>query len=493
MTDPGTTPTPAERRRAIVIGGGLSGTLAAAALREAVDTVLLIEHDELPDGPRPRRGLPQASHAHLFWSGGARAAETLLPGVTSRWLAAGANRVPIPSGMVGFSAQGWYRRWNAETHFLIACGRDLLDSVVRDLVLADGNVEVLHRTRVEGLTGSASRVTGVRIRTADGREETLEADFVVDASGRGSRAPQYLEELGVGPVLERSIDPGLVYASRVFRAPEGATPFPVVVVMPDPHSGRAGQGATILPIEDGQWMVTTMGTRGGEPTGRAEDFEAFARGLRHPLIGETISRLEPLTGVAVSRSTRNRRRYFEDVKNWPERFVVIGDAIAAFNPVYGHGMSVTAQAALALRNAVAAHGIDVPRLARHVQRTVAKPVSAAWELAVGQDVFFPGLQGGGPRRKDRLLAAYVNRLMETSCGDLTMVRDVTDVTSLQAPLTTLVKPRVLLGALRGPRRPPLAGPPLTCRELDLMRGGVSGHSCKGRPEACSCENHDGSD
>ncbi|MFF5705248.1 NAD(P)/FAD-dependent oxidoreductase [Streptomyces sp. NPDC012794] len=470
MTQPRAPWTTAAPRRAIVIGGGLAGMLAAAALRGLVREVLVVDSDELPDGPVPRRGLPQASHAHMFWGRGVNAAEALLPGATARWMEAGANRIPIPTGMVGFTPEGWLRRWNQETSFLIACSRDLLDFVVRDLVLSDTSVRVLPRTRVESLTGSAARVTGVRVRRADGREEVLGADFVVDASGRGSRAPHHLEQLGVVPAPERSLDLGLTYASRVFRAPEGATGFPLVVVQSDPRTARPGKSGSILPIENGQWIVTTAGTRGGEPTGRTEDFEAFARSLRHPVIGEIISGLEPLTEVTVNRSTRNTRRYFEDVRNWPERFVVLGDALAAFNPIYGHAMSVAAQAALTLRRLVACHGVDAPRLAKRVQRAVARPVAAAWDLALGHDVLYPGAQGGGPTRKDRIVAGYTYRLLNTCCGNFTMTKDFFDVTSLQAPLTSLVRPRVLLGALRGPLRPPLTGPPLTARELALVRG-----------------------
>ncbi|MGE7386921.1 NAD(P)/FAD-dependent oxidoreductase [Streptomyces sp. NPDC004126] len=468
------TPARPARRRAIVIGGSLAGTLAAAALREAVEEVLIVENDELPTGPGPRRGLPQASHAHMFWSTGVHATEALLPGATGRWMSAGANRIPIPTGMVGFTPEGWLRRWSAETAFLIACSRGVLDHAVRDLLLADPAVTVLQRTRVDALTGTADRVTGVRTRGADGREEVLEADFVVDASGRGSRAPRHLEDLGVKPAPERSLDLGLTYASRIFRAPEGTTGFPLVVVQSDPRTARPGQSASILPIEDGQWIVTTAGTRGGEPTASSEDFEPFARGLRHPLVGEMISGLEPLTGVTVSRSTRNVRRYFENVRNWPERYVVLGDALAAFNPIYGHAMSVAAQSALVLRDLVSAHGIDAPRLARRVQKAVAGPVAAAWDLALGHDVFYPGVQGSGhrtPTLKDKLVSGYTYRLLNTCCGSFSMTRDFFDVTSLQAPLTTLVRPRVLLGALRGPLRPPLTGPPLTPDERALVHRG----------------------
>ncbi len=92
--DRGTAP-----RRAVVIGAGTAGLLAAAALDPYAE-VTVVERDVLPDGPAPRKGLPQARHAHLLLSGGAHAMEELLPGVTAAWLAAGARRIPLPTGLV---------------------------------------------------------------------------------------------------------------------------------------------------------------------------------------------------------------------------------------------------------------------------------------------------------------------------------------------------------------------------------------------------------
>jgi 2-polyprenyl-6-methoxyphenol hydroxylase-like FAD-dependent oxidoreductase len=447
--------------------------LAAAALRGLVDETWIIEADELPNGPAPRKGLPQASHVHLMWSGGVRAAEALLPGITESWLLAGARRIPIPTGMVGLSSQGWFRRWGRETHFLIACSRDLLDSVVRGQALALPGVKTVC-ARAEGLTGSAEQVTGVRLRHADGNLQTLEADFVIDASGRGSRSPHYLQELGTRPVTERTVDSGLVYATRTFQAPEGAGSFPVVNVQADPRAPVPGQSAALLPIEDGRWLVTAAGTRGGEPTARAEDFEAFTKALRHPIIGDLIAHLTPLTDVTISRSTRNQRRYYEKLRQWPERFVVLGDAVAAFNPVYGHGMSVAAQGAQELRELASKTGLDTPRVAREIQRSVAKRVDVAWSMATGQDIFYPGVTGGAPNTADRLLAKYVDRLLKTTTGSFAATQRFTDVSSLQAPLTTLVGPRLLLAAVAGPHLPTLSSPPLSHGERALVEAPANG-------------------
>lgn len=459
MTDDRTAPV----AEAIVCGGGLAGVLAARALAEHA-RVTVVESDVLPEEPEHRRGQPQARHAHLLWSGGAHAIEELAPGTIGELITRGAHRVPIPRDMVALSPRGWFRRW-PESHHVIVCSRPLLDSVLRRRVLAHPRITVLEETRVLGLTGDRRAVTGVRTDGADPRPARLPADLVVDATGRGSRARVWLEDLGLPTPAQRVVDPGLVYASRTFRAPVHARHgFPVVTVQADPRGPGPGQAGTIAPIEGGRWLVTLSGTRGGEPTGSAEDFVPFALGLRHPVIGRLLAGATPLTGVAVTRSTANRRTYYERVRCWPDGLAVVGDALATYDPVYGQGMSVAAQSAVALRETIARHGWR-PGLARRVQRAVARPVASAWDMAVGQDVFYPGAVPGGPSLRDRLVAAYVSRLLYSSTGDEAMAYALTRVTSMEHGASTLLRPRVLLGALRGPRRPPLGGPPLSDEEM----------------------------
>ncbi|WP_405542243.1 FAD-dependent monooxygenase [Streptomyces phaeochromogenes] len=469
MNEPASTRPGGAQRRAVVIGSGMAGMLAAAALRAHAD-VTLVERDALPDGPDPRKGLPQARHAHLLWSGGVRAMEELLPGVTNAWLSVGARRIPLPTGLVSLQPHGWLRRW-PEMQFMIACSRDLLDSVLRAQLSENPRITVMERTELLGLQGDASRVTGVRIRTGEGEERVLEADLVVDASGRGSRATSWLDSLGVPEAPMEEVDSGLAYASRIFRAPEGTEDYPVVNVQPDAAQPVPGRSATIVPIEGGRWLVTLSGTRGGQPTGSAEEFETFARDdVRHPLVGQLIARAEPLTDVVVTRSTVNRRRYFEKVKDWPEGFVVLGDAVATYNPVYGHGMSVAAQGAVALREHVAEYGFAAPGLARRVQRAVARPVGTAWELATSTDIRYPGAIGKEPGGTQKLLGRYVNRLMLTASGRPLVAKEFLGVVTLSAPITALVKPEIVLAVMRGPRRSPLTEPPLTNEERDAVLG-----------------------
>ncbi|MFD3502645.1 NAD(P)/FAD-dependent oxidoreductase [Streptomyces sp. NPDC058678] len=467
MTEP---PTPA--RTAVVLGGSHTGMLAARALAEFADRVVVVERDVLPEGAEPRKGLPQARHAHMLWSGGVRAVEELLPGVTGALRAAGARRAPVTTDMVVLGSQGWFRRW-PESHHVILAGRDLLDATIRAQVLTDERIQLVDGAEVLGLVGTAAAVTGVRVRVRDEGERVVEAGLVVDATGRGSGASRWLTALGLPEAERREVDSGLVYASRLYLAPEPARDgYPVVNVQPDLRDGVPGRAGFLLPIENGRWIVTLNGTRGGEPSAAGEDFVRFAREeLRHPVIGELLEQAEPLSDVSVTRTTLNRRHFFERMPVWPENFTVLGDALAAFNPLYGHGLAVGAQSALILRNVVRRQGWGAPKLSRRVQKVVARPVGAAWDLATGQDVFYPGATEDGPTLRDRLLAGYVDRLMYTATGNGRIARRVTDVTSLERGAAVLLAPSVLLAAALGPLKPALNGPPLT--EMERKAAGLA--------------------
>ncbi|MFC9058893.1 FAD-dependent monooxygenase [Streptomyces sp. NPDC057074] len=460
--------TSSPRDTAVVIGGGMTGILTASVLSLFAD-VTIIERDELPTEPEPRKGLPQARHAHLLWAGGVAALERLLPGIGDHLVDQGAWRAGIMTDLVSKAPSGpWFRRFTTPTVNLV-CSRDLLDATVRKAVLRDERITVRGRAEVSGLVGTASQITGVRIHT-DGSDETIPAKIVVDASGRSSRATVWLKDLGIPTIPERTVDAGVVYASRMFKAPGStADKFPIVNVQADP-SQAPGQGGIILPIEDGRWLVTLSGTRGGEPTSDPEAFVSFAKGLRHPIIGDLIEQAEPLTDPVMSRSTANIRRYFEKAAKWPEGFVVVGDAVAAYNPVYGHGLSAAAQCAVAINDALLDYGLHHRGLSRRLQKAVAQPVGNAWNLAVGQDVLYPGATEEGPTATDRFGAALVDRAVDAGARSPHAQRYLLEVMSMQRPPTRLFSPGMLFQMAMGRKRPHLDEPPLAATEREALRG-----------------------
>ncbi|MGC4982164.1 FAD-dependent oxidoreductase [Streptomyces sp. DT193] len=455
--------------RAVVIGAGLGGVMAAAALSPAVDEVIVLDRDELPDGPEHRKGLPQGRHAHLLMPGGLDAMEELIPKTSIRehLLAAGAREISLSSGMLALSPEGWFHRWRHDSHNMITSSRALLDWAVRTAVVDNtGNVEV-RTTHVVDLTGDARRVRGVRVGTA-ANPEVLDADIVVDASGRGSRILTWLTTLGITGIDEIRVDAGLVNATRIYRTPPGAENFPLTMVQANPYLGEPGRSAVIVPIEGNRWMVSLGGTRGGEPPADPDGFLRYTLDLPHSIVGRLLSGAEPLTDVFVSHSTSNSRRYVEKARDWPDGLVVLGDALATLNPAYGQGMSVAALGAQVLSRQLAQADLSTPGLSRRVQRATAAVVETAWSIAVSQDSMYPGVRGGRRTAVDRVAGRYTRRLTKAATGSYVAASALWDVTGLKAGPARLLRPGTVLAALSGPSLPPLSEPPLTPRERELL-------------------------
>ncbi|MGW2705007.1 NAD(P)/FAD-dependent oxidoreductase [Streptomyces sp. NPDC001340] len=462
--------------KAVVIGAGVAGLLAAAALSlaEPALQVHLLEKDELAEGPENRRGVPQGQHAHLLMAGGLSAMEALLPvSVRERLLEAGAHEIALGNGMLALTPDsGWFHRWRWNGPHVITCTRALLDWVLRRALLDSRTTISIHQATVEGLLGNAQRVRGVRISQAANHSlgSELEADIVIDASGRGSGSLKWLDDIGISGVEERKIDTGLTNATRIYRTPAGAESFPLTLVQANPYNGRPGRSAMVLPIEGNRWMVSAGGSRGGEPPRDPEGFLEYTLNLPHPIVGHLISGAEPLTDVVVSRgrSTSNARRYFEKSTQWPERFITLGDALATFNPAYGQGMSVAALGAQVLARELQQTSLTSPGLSRRVLRGAAHHVDMAWATAVGMDVLYPGVLGAEPRFTDRLAARYTRRLTKAATGSFDAAAALWNVTSLKAPPTRVLRPKALLAALNGPLLPPTIEPPLMPSEREVL-------------------------
>jgi 2-polyprenyl-6-methoxyphenol hydroxylase-like FAD-dependent oxidoreductase len=356
--------------------------LAAQALSAHVEEVTVVEAHRYPAAPGPRPGVPQAFHSHVLVTAGVRALEALLPGVPAQLLALGAHRRGLPDGALVLTAQGWFRCHETGA-FLLSCSRWLTDHVVRARVLREGRVAVREGTRVLGLLGDRTRVTGA-ILGRDDAVESVRADLVVDATGRRSRAGQWLEALGAPGVEQETVDPGQAYATRVYQAPAAlAGIVPAVMLHPRPAGGRPGLGATLLPIEGGRWIVTLTGTRSCPPPTGPNGFAAAAGTLGSPLVAELIRVARPLGPVRPYRATANIRRHHE--RRPPvDGLLVLGDALAAVNPVYSHGMSVAALGALRMHRELSAHGAD-PAALPAIQASVAQEAESSWRMAIEQD------------------------------------------------------------------------------------------------------------
>jgi 2-polyprenyl-6-methoxyphenol hydroxylase-like FAD-dependent oxidoreductase len=442
--------------RAIVIGGGLGGMLAAAVLAEYAD-VTVIEAHTFPDQPAGRRGLPQSPHNHMLLGGGADALDELLPGTMSMLYAAGAHRLLMADGLLTLSAQGWFRRPSkvaADDPYVVGCSRDLLDHVIRRQVATrHPSVTILQGTQVVGLAGSRERVSGVRINRDHGTS-IERADFVADATGSRSRAPQWLAELGCQQVTETFVDPKLAYAGRIYQAPAGiGDQIPGVLIQPEPATGRPGRGAAFMPQENGRWIVSLMGTYGGTPSTEEDEFLAFAQSLRDPLIADLIRMATPVSPIRGARGLANRRRNFHQV-TLPDGFLAVADSVMALSPNYATGMTLAGLEMLRLRDQLRTGGL-VPGLGSRVQRTIAKLCKQPWTMATTTDCLFPGAETNisvrGAAKRQQMAAKYTRVAAENPA----VLHAIYRVATLTGSQRDLMRPRIMAAALRGSRQPAL--------------------------------------
>lgn len=467
-------------RHAVVIGGGIAGLLTAQVLAAHADRVTIVERDRLPATAKPRSGVPQGGHIHVLLAGGQLALETLLPGIVPELREHGAPEVGMPSDMVQWQSGAWYRRTPATAHLLTA-SRPLLEWLVRRRVLADSRIATVQGTEVVGLLGDAFRTTGVLLRErgagarrpentgvggdagVKGREgvvtRALTADLVVDASGRGSRAPDWLAAVGAEPAREETLDSGLAYASRVYRPGRDEDTTDTIGYFIVPNPGQVC-GAVALPMEDGRYLVTFSGVRGSEPPSNEEEFAEFARKLPHPFLYEWLKRAEPDSPVRGYRNTANVRRRYDRPGRRPAGFLVTGDALCAFNPVYGQGMTVAAKNAVALREALT----DRRRTptTRRVQQALFTSSRQAWDISAGADREMPGVVGDAVRTRaaDRPASWYLARVQQRAGGDPVVGTPFRSALHLSAPLSVLFAPRVVRAVLFEPVRHTPAEPPM---------------------------------
>lgn len=443
-------------RHAVVVGGGMAGLLAARVLVSHFEQVTLIERDALTDSVQARKGVPQGRMLHVMLPRGQGIIEGLFPGYGHELQAAGAVSLWVPADALVLTPAGWMDR-RASGWPLVSASRPLFEWAMRRRVRALPGVTILDRHDVTSLVISrdAQRVTGVTLRPLDipGRpRQDLGADLVVDASGRGSRAPTWLSDAGYAISAKVHVDANVGYASRIYRIPEEfSEDWQLVMLGAQPPSmPRSG---LLIPIEDGRWMVGLMGAAGQHPPSDEEGFAAFARSLRHPVLADALAAAEPVTAIHGYRGTANRLWHYERMRRWPERFVVLGDSVCAFNPTYGQGMSTAAVAAMTLDACLRGHrrqhrSDDLDGLARGFQRRLAHRDADSWRLSTGADLRYPTTTGAQVGAATRLLHRYHDRVVAAATQDPAVTETYVQVMGMLARPTSLFAPRILAAAVR---------------------------------------------
>jgi 2-polyprenyl-6-methoxyphenol hydroxylase-like FAD-dependent oxidoreductase len=331
--------------------------------------------------------------------------------------------------------------------------RPFLEWHVRKRLTACPNVTLIDQCKVLGFATNSdrTRITGLDIRNeiATSRRDRqdldgeLKADLVVDASGRGSRTPQWLEELGYPKPRESVIKVNVGYATRFYRRPPGADKeWKVLLVYPTPPTEtRLG---VIFPVEENRWMATLAGWTGDHPPDDEEGYLKFARSLSALDFYNAVNNAEPLSPIVTHKFPSNLRRHYENLDRFPEGLVVLGDALCSFNPVYGQGMTTAAMAASILCECLEWQwkgGEDPAAMTRRFRKMSHQAVDVAWMIAASEDFRYPAV--GRASLSTNLVNRYFHRVHELGSCDAEVHRRFLQVMTMIKPASTIFHPRVI--------------------------------------------------
>jgi 2-polyprenyl-6-methoxyphenol hydroxylase-like FAD-dependent oxidoreductase len=457
--------------RAVVLGGSVAGLCAAGALAPHFDEVLVLERDELPPEARHRRGVPQSKHPHFLLNSGRRAINDLFPGFEEDLIAAGGLHLVASMDTAYLEGPGWAPRKQGSLTMVYG-SRILIERVLRDKVRQLANVTIREGVAVTGIetTGGGTRhgrVDGVSFSSSAG-DERIDADLVVDALGRGSSVADWLVAAGWPETPVMTLDAKVTYVSRWYDLPAPEVRpaswwWQHMVIMPtqdkDDHPDEHEFLVNFFPME-GNRSIACMGSWGLPMPRTVDDFLAAADRLRTPMFAAAMAASEPTSEVHLTRSTGNAWRRYDRLPAAPQGIVFVGDAICAFNPFYGQGMSAAAGSALLLRDALqsvsgqSTGGLD-QRFFRRFLAQQRKALKVPWAMAMARDRGYECATGTetAPAWQRRILASMTwpmfNLITGAAREDAVIDDHFARVFNMDESLAAMMtSPRVLAGLLR---------------------------------------------
>ena len=427
-------------KHAVVIGGSLAGLLTARVLSDYFDQVTILERDPVNEFPEARKGQPQTIHIHGLLTKGFQLLEGYFPGIGESLVEGGALSGDFAEG-IRWHQFGGYKVQGTSGLIGMMMSRPFLEWHVRQRVAALRNVTLRSACAASELITSADqkRVIAVRVidRARGNQSEVIRAGLVVDASGRGSSALKWLDQLGYSIPDEEEVKIKVGYATRLYRR----DPHDQYGVMISAEPPTGTRGAYLFAIEGDRWIVTAGGYVGDYPPTDEAGFLEFLRSLPAPDIYNILSRAEPLSEIFPYKYPASLRRHYERLNRFPQGYLVLGDAFASFNPIYGQGMTSAALQAQALDEILerrrSLHGLWRPFF-----RRAAKAVDTPWQLAVGEDFRYPETEGKKSIWTD-WLNAYVLRVHMATHHDEEVYAQFLRVMNLLDPPASLLSPRIL--------------------------------------------------
>ena len=434
------------RRHAVVLGGSIAGLAAARALANHFERVTLVERDELTTGSTNRKGVPQAQHAHGLLPSAYQILSDYFPKLMDELVTEGAIRGDLTGDFLWYQYGGWKLRADSGLEAIVV-SRPLLERKVRAGVLALPQVTLLqgHDGEMPVFDPRTRRVTGLSVKNlSTGTTATLDADLVVDALGRGSPSPRWLASWGYGPVTETNVPIEVGYATGVFERRPGDLygSLGAVIAGTAPQSTRF---VAILGAEGNRWIITLAGCLRDYPPTDFSGWKEFARTLPTPDALDLVKDREPIGPIVGYRFPANRHCHYERLADFPDGYLVMGDAVCSFNPIYGQGMSVALSEARVLDRCLADGD---GHLAKRFFREIAQIIASPWAIATGEDYRYPQVEGRRPPGF-AVVSRYMARAHRVATSDPVVLRRFFQVASLLASPPAMMAPKIAWRVILG--------------------------------------------
>jgi 2-polyprenyl-6-methoxyphenol hydroxylase-like FAD-dependent oxidoreductase len=433
-------------KRAVVIGAGIGGLSAAGALAQYFERVDILERDRLAATAGSRSGTPQDRHPHGLLAGGLRALDQIFPGFEGDLVAAGAVPVGVARD-VQFEWPDVGALPKRDFGISMPCAtRPLIELVLRRHAEAIANITLRPAARVTGIVPAAdgAGVRGVRFVNGSGCSEILDADLVVDASGRGAPTLTLLDALGWDRPQMTEIGVDISYATVVVEIAPGATAdWKLVLTLPDPPHGVFH--AVMAPTEDGRWIIVIAAHSG---TSWIETWDAFleaSRLLITPTVSNALRYARPPDGIRHYRFPVSTWKHFERLPHLPRGVLPVADSFCRFNPIHAQGMSSAAKQAVLLQDVLfqaVAEPDPIAAVQAEFMAQVASVLETPWTMSTSADLAFPQTRGERPEKFSEA-RQFEAALFRAAVADPVVHRAMLEVAQLLEPHQRLREPDIM--------------------------------------------------
>lgn len=406
----------------VIIGGGIGGMAAAAALSKFSDQITLIEKDLPPSATQVRRYAPQGAHIHILLQSGLNMLDTLLPGFKQQLIEGGSAKINAGSGQQIFEYGAWRPSRNLDMTYL-GQSRLHLESLLYKRITELSNVEFVNQAVDQLLVSAQGEITGFNVRGSDTVEQ---ADIIIDASGASGYFVNNLSKKGVMDVEINTLPINIFYSTIHFKKPEKylETKENILIV---PEAGVSNLGGSLIDIENDVWCVSLHGRDGEVIPKTIEQWYEAIKSLPDDRIWERLRGATPLTEIKSFKKAEAIWRRFDQSELLPLGYLPIGDTINSLNPIFGQGMTAAIGHAMALHDTANEKGlIKNVEFAQLYLARASEWTSKAWKKTTSFDKNFLSESREDKKRIElvrQLTAAQHNKIRESEEYHLTLVKE----------------------------------------------------------------------